>query len=150
MSWCWDSVHRDAAKFSPIWDKKGSIGWATRIQLGASTDGFSHDSSLKKAENLAKVLERVEPESRDAIDQAVSLNKISFYNKLKAGIEEEQSHFQKEAFDDYMEDAAPTVKQEPVEDVMDYDLTPKHASVPQTVEKTLNFLDGLLDSISGH
>ena len=89
MAWCWDAVQRDAAKFAPIWEKKGSIGWATRVQLGNATDGFSHDNALKKAENLSKVLDRVAPESRDAVDQAVSLNKISFYNKLKAGIEEE-------------------------------------------------------------
>lgn len=148
MSWSWAAVQSRADEAASIWDKKGSIGWSLRNAIGAAADGFLYDPEAKKADQLAHILDKVAPsEAKDALEQAIGMKKSSWFDKLKAGIEEEQAMLGSSAFDAYMEETPVVeVKKEPDVDAMDLDA---YEEVSSSAQAALNFLDSLKASIKG-
>jgi hypothetical protein len=149
MSWSWAAVQSRADEAATIWDKKGSIGWSLRNAIGEAADGFLYDPEAKKADQLAHILDKVNsPEAKNALEQAIGLKKSSWFDKLKAGIEEEQAMLGSAAFDAYMEEEPKeiNVKKEPLVDAMDLDAYEEPA-VSSSAQAALSFLDGLAASI---
>jgi len=149
MSWSWAAVQSRADEAATIWDKKGSIGWSLRNAIGEAADGFLFDPEAKKADQLAHILDKVSsPEAKNALEQAIGLKKSSWFDKLKAGIEEEQAMLGSAAFDAYMEEEPKEikVKKEPVVDTMDLDAYEEPA-VSSSAQAALSFLDSLAASI---
>jgi hypothetical protein len=147
MSWNWNAVQAREAEAAAIWDKKGSIGWNARKLIGTAADGFIYDADAKKAENLNRILEKMNVGAREELEPTIGIQKTKFFDRLKAGFDEEQALVGVAAFDDYMDVQEPApvqVKKETVVDTMDLDA---YDEVPSGVQAALNFLESLSASI---
>lgn len=147
MSWSWSAVQARESEAAAIWDKKGSIGWNARRLIGNAADGFIYDANAKKAENLNHILDKMSVSAREELEPAIGIQKTKFFDKLKAGFDEEQSLVGGAVFDDYMDTQEPApvkVKKEVAVDTMDLDA---YDEVPSGVQAALNFLESLSASI---
>jgi hypothetical protein len=86
----WNELQHREADLAPLWKSKG-IAWSIRSALGPALDDFVEDTTIKKNDNLARILDKLPAEQREQVDTAIGLSRTKFYDKLVNALNAERA-----------------------------------------------------------